>query len=92
MRLVHGFYETLMGRLDSCSVKDFGKLSLLMILRLHRTLEKLLSMLGDDSRGTYAAKQKAVIRHKICRLLLQLPGAKKSKLRKKVKLGFKLLK
>ena len=56
VKLVHGFYQTLMGRLDSCSVKDFGKLSLPMILRLQKTLEKLLNMLGDELRGTYAAK------------------------------------
>ena len=56
VKLVHGFYQTLMGRLDSCSVKDFGKLSLQMILRLQKTLEKLLSLLGEDLRGTYAAK------------------------------------
>ena len=77
VKLVHGFYQALMGRLESCSVEDFGKLSQPMILRLIKALEALLSMMGDEWRGALAASEKAVIRHKICRLLLQLPGAKK---------------
>ena len=42
-------------------------------------------------RGVEAAKEKAIFRHKICRLLFQLPGVKIRELPRKLKLGFKLL-
>ena len=51
--LVRGFYDALMGRLESCSLADFARLSQPMILRLLNALEALLSMMmGDDgSKG-----------------------------------------
>ena len=64
-----------------------------MILRLLAVLETLFSMMmGDDgSKGIQVAKEKAVIRHKISRLLLQLQGVKKKQLRHKIRLGFMLM-